>query len=658
MTRTRVGRLARTRFGYGFVRIEEEGEDLFIPPPAMGEALHGDLVRAAFLETGRQGDAHEIVEVLERTQAGIAGRIEARGRETLLRPERPEYPEEIRLRLHGRRQAAEGGRVIVRLKARPALPLEGQVVAVFGDDDPSEDSLLVALEEGLRTEFDPEAEGEARQHGADSVARAVSGRADFRGELVLTIDPADAKDHDDALSIHASHGGRHWVGIHIADVGHYVRPDGPLDQEARERGTSAYLADATFPMLPEALSAGWCSLSEGETRLTVSVLAELDGEGALHGARIVEGVIESGASLSYEEAARLLREGSGPAADTLSHLDRLARALRRRRFEQGGLDLDLPEIRPRLDARGEPVEFAETPRLPTHSLVEEFMLLANRIVGTRAQARELPFLYRIHERPRYDKLRAFFEAARYLGRSVPAEIVTDAKQLRRWTSGGGTPRDRLLNLFLLRALEKARYDLVDVGHFGLGMRGYAHFTSPIRRYPDLANHRIVKRFLLEGAHAAARDVWTFAGSWMNAKVAGDTSAAEIRADDAERGVARLKAVRFALLRLGEETRGTIVGVTPGGVFVSLDAWRIEGFLPKRALGDPTLTLAEHGFSFRSKRSRHRYGLGDAVQVRIGRADLERREIELVLAPRAARGGRGTGRGAAPGRGVRPRGRRR
>ncbi len=658
MTRTRVGRLARTRFGYGFVRIEDEGEDLFIPPMATGEALHGDLVRAAYLETRRGGDAHEIVEVIERSQAGIVGRIEARGRDTILRPERAEYPGEIRLRLHGRRQALEGGRVIVRLRARPAVPLEGKVVAVFGDDDPTEDSLLVALEEGLRTEFEPEALEEARHAGPESVARAIAGRTDFRGDRVLTIDPVDAKDHDDALSVHRSHGGRHWIGIHIADVTHYVPPDQALDHEARERGTSAYLADATYPMLPETLSSGWCSLSQDETRLTVSVLADLDGDGALHDARIVEGVIRSEASLSYEDAARLLKEGSGPVAETLGCLDQLARALRRRRFEHGGLDIDLPEIRPVLDRRGEPLEFAETPRLPTHSLVEEFMLLANRIVGTRAEARELPFLYRVHERPRYDKLRAFFEAARYLGRAAPAEIVTDAKQLRRWVGGGGTPRDRLLNLFLLRALEKARYDLVDVGHFGLGMRGYAHFTSPIRRYPDLANHRIVKRFLLDAAHGSAADAWSYAGTWLSAHVAADASAAEIRADDAERGVARLKAVRFALLRLGEETRGTIVGVTPGGVFVSLDAWNIEGFLPKRALGDPTLTLAEHGFSFRSKRSRHRYGLGDTVHVLVGRADLERREVELVLAPRAKRGTRRDGRGATLRKGARQRGLRR
>jgi ribonuclease R len=643
MSRTRVGRLARTRFGYGFVRLEEEGADLFVPPFAMGTALHGDLVRAAFLETRREGDAHEIVEVLERTQAGIVGRIEGRGRETLLLPERAEYPPEIRLKLHGRRSAPEGARVVVRLRSAPALPLEGKILAHFGDDDPTEDSLLVAMEEGIPAEFEPEALEEARRFGAASVERAVQGRSDFRGETVLTIDPADAKDHDDALSLHRSRSGRHEVGIHIADVSHYVRPGTALDLAARERGTSAYLADATYPMLPEALSAGWCSLSEGEPRLTVTVLADLDEGGALHGARIVEGVIESRASLAYEEAEGLIRRGSGVVADTLQVLDRLARALRARRFEQGGLDLDLPEVRPVLDSAGEPRSFEERPRLSTHSLVEEFMLLANRVVGGRAEAQELPFLYRIHERPRYDKLRAFFEAARYLGRSAPAEIVTDAKQLRRWVSGGSSPRDRLIHLFLLRALEKARYDLVDVGHFGLGMRGYAHFTSPIRRYPDLANHRIVKRYLLEEGRAPTADAWTFAGDWLSARVAEETSAAEIRADDAERGVNRLKAVRFARLRLGAEERGTIVGVTPGGLFVWIDAWNIEGFLPKRALGDPSLTLAEHGFSFRSKRSRHRYGLGDPVHVTVARADLQRREVELGPAPRPHRGARRAGR---------------
>jgi len=635
--RARVGRLHRTRFGYGFVRVEEDVEDLFIPPHAMGGALHGDRVRAGYLETRREGDAHEILEVLERTRYGIVGRFEGRGRQTVLFPERPEYPREIQLTLHGRKSVPAGARALVRLHPTPPEPIVGEVAMVFAEDCPSEDSLLVALEEGIRTEFDPEAEAEAASFGAESVARAAQGRLDFRQDLVLTIDPADAKDHDDALSIvEEQSGGGATVGIHIADVTHYVRPGSALDREARERGTSVYLADTTFPMLPGALSSGLCSLSEGEDRLTVSVLADLDGAGELKSARVVEGVMRSAASLSYPDAARLLREERGSIPDALRTLDRLSRALRSRRLARGGLELDLPEIKPELDGRGEPVGFDETPRLPTHELIEEFMLLANQVVGLKAGARESPFLYRVHERPRYDKLRAFFEAARYLGRQGPAQIVTDAKQLRRWASQGRGPKDRLLNQYLLRALEKARYDLADVGHFGLGMQGYAHFTSPIRRYPDLANHRIVKRFLLDGAKPSG-DPWTFAGDWLTESVAAASSAAEIAADDAERAVVKRKAVRFALQRLGEEASGIVVGLTPGGLFVSIEDWRIEGFLPKRALGDPSLTLAEHGFSFRSKRSRHRFGLGDSIRVVVARADLGRREVELGLVPRA--GGR-------------------
>ncbi|MGH7681665.1 MAG: RNB domain-containing ribonuclease, partial [Candidatus Eiseniibacteriota bacterium] len=267
------------------------------------------------------------------------------------------------------------------------------------------------------------------------------------------------------------------------------------------------------------------------------------------------------------------------------------------------------------------------------------MLLANQNVGRRARALEMPFLYRVHERPRYDKLRLFFEAARYLGRQGPAQIVTDAKQLRRWVSHGTSAKDRLLNLHLLRALEKARYDLVDVGHFGLGMDAYAHFTSPIRRYPDLANHRIVKRYLVEEAKPGG-DPWKFAAGWLDASVAASTSDAEVSADDAERGVEKRKAARFARQRLGEEARGVISGVTPGGIFVYIEGWRIEGFIPKRSIGDPSLTLAEHGFSLRSKRSRHRFGLGDSISILVVRADLERREVELGLArPQGGKGGR-------------------
>jgi ribonuclease R len=632
--RTLIGRLERTRFGYGFVRVEDGGEDLFIPPFAMGGALHGDRVRVGFLDSGPQGDAHEVVEVLERTRYGIMGRFEGRGRNALLLPERPEYPREIVLTLHGRARIPPRTRVLVRLEPTPPDPLVGRVEAVFADDDPREDSWIVALEEGIRTEFDPEAEREASAFRDDSVRHAVRGRADFRAGRVLTIDPADAKDHDDALSIEAYEGGVTTVGIHIADVTHYVRPGTALDREARERGTSVYLADTTYPMLPEALSSGLCSLTEGDDRLTVSVLADIAENGELRGARVVEGVIRSAASLSYPEAHRILREESGDVALTLRTLDRLAHALRARRLERGGLELDLPEIKPELDASGDPIRFEEAARLPTHGLIEEFMLLANQIVGQRAHARELPFLYRVHERPRYDKLRSFFEAARYLGRQGPAQIVTDARQLRRWISHGRAAKDRLLNLYLLRALEKARYDLVDVGHFGLGMAGYAHFTSPIRRYPDLANHRIVKRFLLEEKERSGGDPWAFAGEWLNASVAGRASEAEMAADDAERDVEKRKAVRFALSRLGEEARGMIAGLSPNGLFVWIPDWNIEGFLPKRSLGDPSLSLAEHGFSYRSKRSRQRFGLGDAISVVVSRADLERREIELGLVPRS------------------------
>ncbi|HMI32453.1 MAG TPA: VacB/RNase II family 3'-5' exoribonuclease, partial [Candidatus Limnocylindrales bacterium] len=634
-TRPRAGRLERTRFGYGFVRVGEGEDDLFIPPFAMGTALHGDLVVASFLETRREGDAHEIVEVLERSQSGIVGRLEPRGRLTLLVPERPEYPREILLTLHDRATVPRGGRAVVRLERTPPEPLTGAVVAVLGSDDAREDSYVVALEEGIATAFGPEALEAAAGYGESSVARAAPGRTDFRDDLTLTIDPEDAKDHDDALSVRRSSDGLHEIGIHIADVSHYVTPAGALDREAQARGNSAYLADATYPMLPEALSGGLCSLVEGKDRLTLSVLVELDDEGTVGKSRIVSGIMRSTASLSYPEAARLAREGGDGIPAALSLLDRIARALRRRRLEEGGLDFDLPEVRVRLDERGEPRAFEESKRLATHELVEEYMLLANRIVGGRALVRELPFFYRVHERPRYDKLRAFFEAARYLGRSGAVPFVTEAKQLRRWVTSAKTTRDRIVNLYLLRAMEKARYDLVDVGHFGLGMRGYAHFTSPIRRYADLANHRIVKRHLLDGGSTGG-DPWAAVEGWMSAGVASHISATEMAADDAERAVTKMKAVRFALQRLGEEARGTIVGLTPGGLFVFLEGWNIEGFLPKRAIGDPSLTLAEHGFSFRSKRTRHRFGLGDSVDVVVARADLERREIELGLRTRATR----------------------
>ncbi|HXL15036.1 MAG TPA: RNB domain-containing ribonuclease, partial [Methylomirabilota bacterium] len=334
------------------MRVGEGEDDLFIPPFAMGAALHGDLVVASFLETRREGDAHEIVEVLERSPAGIVGRLEPRGRLTLLQPERPEYPREILLTLHGRSSVPRGRRAVVRLDPKPPEPLQGRVAAVLGDDDPREDSWVVALEEGLHIEFGPDALSEAAAFTESSVAHAAHSRTDLRGDLTVTIDPVEAKDHDDALSIHRSGEGVNEIGIHIADVSHYVLPGGALDLEARARGNSAYLADATYPMLPEALSGGLCSLVEGKDRLTLSVLAELDEEGNLGKSRIASGIVRSAASLSYPEAASLAREGGGGVPGALARLDRVARGLKRRRLEEGGLDLDLPELRPVLDERG------------------------------------------------------------------------------------------------------------------------------------------------------------------------------------------------------------------------------------------------------------------------------------------------------------------
>src|SRR5437867_9474953 len=295
--RPRVGRLERTRFGYGFVRVGEGEDDLFIPPFATGAALHGDLVVASFLETRREGDAHEIVEVLERGQLGIVGRVESRGRQTLLFPERPEFPREILLTLHGRASIPRGGRAVVRLARTPPEPLQGSVVAILGTDDPREDSFMVALEEGIATDFDPAALEEAAGFAESSVAHASQGRADFRRDLVLTIDPEDAKDHDDALSVHASSGGVHEIGVHIADVSHYVGSGGALDTEAQARGNSAYLADTTYPMLPEALSGGLCSLGEGKDRLTLSLVVDRDEGGTVGKGRLVGGSVRRGGPL-------------------------------------------------------------------------------------------------------------------------------------------------------------------------------------------------------------------------------------------------------------------------------------------------------------------------------------------------------------------------
>jgi ribonuclease R len=542
------------------------------------------------------------------------------------------------------------------------LPWHGpaHLVEVLGADDrPTWDDHAVASQHRLRISFPARALAEAAAfHEPD--ARELKAREDRRADDVVTIDPEDARDHDDALAARALGHGRHEVGIHIADVGWYVREGSALDLEARERGTSCYLPGGVIPMLPERLSGDLCSLREGLDRLALSVFATLDETGRLHEYRFAATVIRSRAKLSYERVQRALDgEEALPGAlqAPMETLMRLARALRARRLAAGALEIESVEVKAVVDEHGETLAMVRRPHLESHELVEEFMLLANRCVGEAAGLRGAPgaagsgMLWRVHEPPPGRKLAELDETLRVLGLPRLGHADDPHRALQALLAVPLDPaKQRLVNRMVLRSLARARYLERDLGHFGLSTREYLHFTSPIRRYPDLHNHRRVREWLLSARNAAWDPTAT-------AALAAECSGREQDATDAEREATRVKGLRLMAGRLGERLSGTISGLVPRGFFVELDDPPVDGFVAVGDQLDDRFELDAAGVRLVGRRTRRRFTLGDTVQVTVARVDVPARECDLALEEDSRRGGRrkrdphmGTGRQGKPAKG--------
>ncbi len=501
------------------------------------------------------------------------------------------------------------------------------LVEVLGADDrPEWDDPVVASQFRLRIHFPAAVEAEAAAFGEPGV-REFAGRLDLRERTVVTIDPADARDHDDALSVRSLGAGRHEIGIHIADVSWYVRAGGALDAEARERGTSCYLPGRAVPMLPERLSADLCSLRAGVDRLALSVLAVVDDDGRLHEYRFAETVIRSRADLAYEQVEAALKGGEPLAAalqGAVETLAGLARRLRARRFAVGALAIESLEVKAVVDERGMPVRIERKPHLESHELVEEFMLLANRCVGEAGAVRAAGLLWRVHEPPQSRKLAALDDMLRALGLPRLGRADEPHRALQQLLAVPLDPGPRrLVHRLALRSLSRARYGERDLGHFGLATREYCHFTSPIRRYPDLHVHRRVREWL-HGERDAAWD------PLANAALAAQCSAAEQNATEAEREGVRVKSLRHLETRLGERASGSISGLIPRGFFVELDDVPVDGFVRVGFDMDDRFDLDAAGVRLIGRRTRRRFTLGDPVEVTIARVDVPARECELAL----------------------------
>ena len=660
----RSGTLSVNRSGAGFVTPLEGGADIFIRAEDRAEAAHGDLVEFRLIRPGDPARGvrpqGQVVATIARAPRRLAGIVHRHGDRLRLEPIARRYEEGP---LTGRHpELRSGDRIVVLLEGgrRPG-PARYRLLERLGDlSDPRDDARDIAHEMGLPLVFSAEAEGEAARRSAEPITDL--GRVDLRRLPAVTIDPEEAADFDDAVSWRPLPGGHDEVGVHIADVSWYVEPGGAVDGEASERGTSAYLPGLVLPMLPAALSSDAASLKPVEDRHAFSVRAELDPEGRIVAWRLDRSVIRSRRRLTYAEAERLLGGEEPPPApdgrpdaaaaspdhadeDWISSLRRLGaitEVLRARREARGGLYLDVPEYRVRMDELGHPLDLIPRRQGVAHRLVEELMLLANEVTGGWARAAGLPILFRVHERPRWEKLLEFGLVLDELGLPRHGLNLADPATLRQ-VIGQAEERGvgELASTYLLRSLEKARYDAEDRGHFGLGVAGYTHFTSPIRRYPDLHTHRV-----LVAAVAALGDGGPRARRRADREdllrpvreryrpgldeLAAATSAREVAAAEAERLVVRVKALRILARRLGDEMAGMVTATLPTGLFVTLDEVPVDGFVARERLPADRYDLGARGHSLAGRRTGTRFALGQRVRVRIDRLSVLHRELELTI----------------------------
>lgn len=634
-----TGPLSTTRDGHGFVRSSDGESDVYVPIHRLATALDGDTV-VARIEARPRGRSREgsVVRVLERARETVVGTFHEGRKVNYVTPLDDRLRRDV-LITRGDESGAEPGQVVVvRISSfgEGRVGPTGEIEEVLGGlDEPGVDILAVAHGFGLALSFSDTVVAAAQEAAHQGLADPGPDRVDRTDLLTFTIDPADAKDHDDALSIERLDSDRMEVGIHIADVSHFVTIDSPVDIEALARGTSVYLVDRTVPMLPPVLSNDVCSLNPGTPSFALSLFVTLDSGGRVRDRRYEHTLIQCRDALSYEQAQEVLdgRSSIEPAIDeAIRNLDDLSRAVRVLRVERGALDLDLPESKVILDAEGEPIDIRRRERLEAHRLIEDFMILANEVVANDLEAKGLLGMYRIHEPPAPEKAEMLAETLARFGLSLPVRRRLRPLDLQQILDAvRGRIEEALVNTLVLRSLRKARYDTENVGHFGLASDGYAHFTSPIRRYPDLVVHRVVSRCLVRGEREPYRDLEALSS------LAERCSAREQAAVEAERASVALKKVEYMERHLGEEFHGRISGVAAFGFFVTLEDVFVEGLVHVSGMTDDYYRLEERQHTLVGERGGQRFRLGDRVLVQVARVDKEARHIDFAVLRRLPQG---------------------
>jgi len=630
------GRLQNARGGRWMVVPDNPNEPTFqIEPRLLWTAFHGDRVRAKMVVGSRHGELPqgEVLDVLERGSQTVVGTLK-QGRDIYLDPDDRLVHRKITIRRRAMNGARVGDKVLVRLLdwTDPDADPEGVIVERLGRAGEMHAEIAsIAASHRLPHQFPDEVMSEVGAIEAAITNDEIRCRRDFRDQVVMTIDPDDARDFDDAISIEHHDDGDVTLGVHIADVSHYVPAGSSIDREAYLRGTSVYLVTGVIPMLPERLSADLCSLRPGEDRLTYSALIRLSPRGAIRGCQLTKGIIRSKRRFTYDEALDVLQSGQGDFADELLSINRIVHVLRRARHRKGSIDFDRPEVRFRLDENGTPVEPVQ--KRPTEStrLIEDCMLLANRIVAEHiGKVRNKgdavnPFIYRIHDVPPADKLRDLAQFVATLGYHLPKENVQPRDVMQLLESVRGKAEEGLINEVTLRSMAKAVYAEHNIGHFGLAFTHYTHFTSPIRRYPDLIVHRMLFEYERGMPPGQRREYARALGG-----IADHCSERERSAVEAERESVKLAEVRFLKGHVGSVFEATISGVASFGIFAELKGLGIDGLVRMRSLKDDYYTFDERTKSFRGRRTRRIYRLGDSIHVRVVRVDMEEAQIDMEL----------------------------
>ena len=617
-----TGTIEKHQKGFGFIR-QEEGADFFVAPDKMAGAMNGDTVEAEVLPpymTRRSNEAR-VIKVLERKTAEVVGTFERHKHYGFVVPDDRKIGEDVFIRKDFFRNAQTGDKVLAKITAYPdaARSLEGKITEVIArEGQPGADVLSLIRAYGLFETFPSRENAEAKARSKEQITEEMiteSGRLDLRGKRIFTIDGPSAKDLDDAVSIEILPNGNYLLGVHIADVSHYVTEDGYLDREALKRGTSVYLINRVVPMLPKPLSNGSCSLNPGEDKLTLSCIMEIDGEGKVVDHSIRESVIRSAARLVYDDVSDILEKDDPELtkkyidiADDLKLMGKLAHILRHRRKQKGSLDFDISEAVITLDENENPVSVELEERRTANRLIEEFMLAANETVAEHFFWLNYPFVYRIHEKPDPEKIMDLKTYLMNFGIRLKgsadniypktlADIIADIED---------KPYESVVNRVMLRTMKKACYSTECQGHFGLAFRYYCHFTSPIRRYPDLIIHRIIKESIT--GRMTEEKLAKYKGDTERA--ADISSKTERKAQELEREVDKMKKAQFMEGHIGEEFDGIVSGVTDFGVYVEL-ANTIEGMAFASELARP-------------------YQLGEKVRIRVMDARPQERQIDFKI----------------------------